>query len=228
VLFYINFLVNRTGKQEVFLGYSVCQFLEELGLDRQGYGYKRFYNHMSRLLSCGLTIGRKYTDMGVKTDYRYPYEGKGDNIEYQQFSSRVDRWEKTDMTEQGYYVRLSDDIYESIIENPFPIDMDIVKQLKGSTHHLDIYAFLSERLHKIPEGETENIEWKSIANLFGRGQGDKRRFYREKFKPNLEHVLKIYPNAHVEYEKKHLVLHGMQHEKILSRMFEPTNSLSSK
>lgn len=208
VLFYINSLVNNCGDQEVFLGYSVMQFFAKLGISRQKYSYERFYEQMQRLISSGLVIGKKHPKMNIKTDHQYPFEGEGDSIEYRYFSSRIDNWTHSDINDpqRGYYIHLSQDIYDSIIDNPLPIDMEIVKQIKGNTLYLDIYALLAERLHRIPEDQTETIEWHDIADLFGKERSDKRKFFRDTFKPALKYIVSLYPDARVEMGKNSITL----------------------
>jgi len=216
VLFYVNFYVNTMRKQEIFLGYSMWHFFQKLGLTRQDDSYQRFHEQMSRLLSCRIIIGRTYPAMDIPSDDKFPFEGAGEKIEYKHFSSGFDRWKNRNDTQRGYNIHLSDEIYKSMLENPVPIDMEIVKKMTGSPLQLDIYAFLAERLYRIPAGEPEQISWQDIAELFGSKYSDKRRFYRDKFKPALKKVCSYYPDFHVETDKNHITLfHSEVPDKLL-------------
>ena len=106
-----------------------------------------------------------------------------------------------------------------MLENPVPVDMEVVHKMTGSCLQLDIYAFLAERLYRVPVGEPEIVKWQDIAELFGSEYSDKRRFYREKFKPALKAVCSYYPDFHVDVdsEKNHITLfHSEVPDKLLS------------
>jgi len=213
VLFYINNWVKVTKRQDVFLGYSAAQFFAKLGLSRQDNSYERLRD-LEKLLRCGFTVTRRYAAMEIDSSSgNLPFSGEGTRTEYKQFSSIVEEWQ--DKNQSALRISLSDTIFQSILENPLPASMDVIKKIKNSALKLDIYAFLAERLHRVEEGETEAVKRSDIEALFGNNSADKSKFFREKFKPALASVLKVYPEAKVDVEKSQIILHHTAPQKAL-------------
>ena len=77
-----------------------------------------------------------------------------------------------------------------------------------STHSaldLDIYAWLAQRLHRVPKGKPQTITWQALKSQFGPDY-DRLRKFREKFVPALKTVLTVYPSARIEIADAGLVL----------------------
>jgi len=70
---------------------------------------------------------------------------------------------------------------------------------------LDIYAWLAQRLHRVPRSRPQFVTWEAIKGQFGQGYGRIRKF-REKLNTALAQVLANYPAARVEGEGRGLTL----------------------
>jgi hypothetical protein len=96
-------------------------------------------------------------------------------------------------------VRLTDDFYKRVVENPVPVNMDALIALRGSALRLDIYAWLTYRMSYLQKPTV--IPWESLRAQFGSRLADDRSGraqFRRDFVNNLKQVLVIYVDARVE------------------------------
>jgi hypothetical protein len=94
-------------------------------------------------------------------------------------------------------VRLSTDYYESLSRHAVPLDERAVAALAHSATALDAYAWLAQRLHRIPAGKRQFIPWTALHEQFGQGFSRLRAF-REYFLDVLRQVATQYPEARLE------------------------------
>ena len=66
-----------------------------------------------------------------------------------------------------------------------PLDERAVPALAHSAQGLDIYAWLAQRLHRVPRGRAQFVPWTSLHEQFGHGYRRIRKF-REVFLRTLE------------------------------------------
>jgi hypothetical protein len=100
-------------------------------------------------------------------------------------------------------VALSAEYYESLTRHAVPLDMRAVAALSHSAMALDILAWLSQRLHRVPVGKPAFVPWTALQWQFGEGYAQ-IRFFRRVFKVALRQALATYPGAKVELDQ-----HGM-------------------
>ena len=87
--------------------------------------------------------------------------------------------------------------FDSLTKHAVPLDSRAVAALAHSALDLDIYAWLAQRLHRIPKGKPQTITWQALKSQFGPDY-DRLRKFREKFVPALKTVLTAYPSARIE------------------------------
>jgi len=92
------------------------------------------------------------------------------------------------------YVEFSHEFYNSLKENAVPMRMEAISALKHSARALDIYAWLSHRLHRVKD--PLRIRWTSLRYQFGNKDQDIKSFKRA-FSTALRQVLVVYPEARV-------------------------------
>ena len=97
------------------------------------------------------------------------------------------------------------DYFDSLTKHAVPLDSRAVAALAHSALDLDIYAWLAQRLHRIPEGKPQTITWQALKAQFGPDY-DRLRNFRRKFVPALKTVLTAYPSARIEIADAGLVL----------------------
>jgi hypothetical protein len=95
-------------------------------------------------------------------------------------------------------IRLSLDYWESLKTNAVPLDEDHIARLSHSAMALDIYAWLAQRLHRIPANKPAFISWAALHGQFGQGYNPARMDnFRAAFKVALKQVLALYQAARI-------------------------------
>ena len=70
---------------------------------------------------------------------------------------------------------------------------------------LDIYCWLAQRLHRIPEGKPQFVPWVALYDQFGQGYAE-LRFFRRGFLRMLAQVQLAYPSARFSEDRRGLSL----------------------
>jgi hypothetical protein len=102
-------------------------------------------------------------------------------------------------------VALSPAYFESLTRHAVPLDMRAVAALAHSAMALDILAWLTQRLHRVPVGKPAFVSWAALAGQFGEGF-DRIRDFRRKFGVALRQALATYPEAKVERDQRGMTL----------------------
>jgi hypothetical protein len=96
-------------------------------------------------------------------------------------------------------VQLSLDYWESLKTHAVPLDETAVGALSHSALALDIYAWLAQRLHRVPDGKGVLLAWPVLHGQFGLGYARLEDF-RKYFKVALRQVLAVYSSARIELD----------------------------
>jgi hypothetical protein len=102
-------------------------------------------------------------------------------------------------------LRLSQDYYDSLARFAVPLDERAIAALAHSALALDIYCWLAQRLHRIPEGKPQSLSWAALYEQFGQGYAEVR-FFRRDFLKLLGQVSTVYPAAQLSADRRNLVL----------------------
>ena len=102
-------------------------------------------------------------------------------------------------------VTLSLDYYQSLVNHAVPLDPRAVAALSHSAMGLDIYAWLSQRLWRIPTNTEAIVPWVSLQEQFGTNYHSIRKF-RQVFLRTFRSVLTQYPKAQSRPSSKGLHL----------------------
>jgi Plasmid encoded RepA protein len=86
-----------------------------------------------------------------------------------------------------------------------PLDERAIAALANSPLALDVYAWLAQRLHRIPEGKPQRVSWKALSEHFGNGY-TRLRAFRAGFLEVLALVHAQYRAAKVEADDAGLEL----------------------
>jgi len=103
-------------------------------------------------------------------------------------------------------VSLSHAYFESLQRHAVPLDERALVVLAHSAMALDLYAWLAQRLHRIPKPHRQLVPWVALWDQFGQGYARLRKF-REKFLQALRQVHVVYPAAKLEVNGKGLLLY---------------------
>lgn len=194
-LAHVSTFAVRHKTREIPIGDSAAQFLELMGMGRDGRRYETLRKQMHALAACRLQLG---------------YKGRTFNG---QAVEQFDAWLANKGTKQrslwpGRMV-LSEHFFASLSEGAVPLDIRALHALKGSALALDIYTWLAHRLYRI-DGRGVILHWASLREQFAQEytgeEADKN--FKGAFLPQLKKVLAVYPQAKVKKVRGGLLLLG--------------------
>jgi len=102
-------------------------------------------------------------------------------------------------------LKLSLDYFETLTRFAVPLDERAIAALAHSAMALDVYCWLAQRLHRIPEGKPQFVSWAALFDQFGQGYSA-IRFFRRDFLRLLRQVKATYPAAEMSEDAKGMVL----------------------
>lgn len=121
-----------------------------------------------------------------------------------QIVTAFDIWFPKDDRQRVFWpstVRLSLDYWESLKAHAVPLDEDHIARLSHSALALDIYAWLANRLHRIPTGKPVTVSWAALHAQFGQGYARIDHF-RAVFRVALKEVLALYRTARIDHHNE--------------------------
>jgi hypothetical protein len=190
VMLHLNSEAKRTKSSTIEVGASLTAFVRALGIDTNGRNLRTLRDQTARLAAASIRFGIGSTT--IKTDV----------------IDAFDLWRPDDAKQRPLWpstVQLAPRYFDSLMEHAVPLDSRAVAALAHSALDLDIYAWLAQRLHRIPEGKPQTITWPALKAQFGVGYAELRRF-RRSFKEALKTVRAVYPSARIEEADTGLLL----------------------
>lgn len=119
-----------------------------------------------------------------------------------QITSGMDLWFPSDPRQKVLWpstVQLDSTYYESLLDKAVPLDHRAVAALGHNAMALDIYSWLSQRLHRVPKGKGAFVPWAALYAQFGGNYGAIRVF-RKRFIETLKQVRTQYHDAKIDIE----------------------------
>jgi hypothetical protein len=102
-------------------------------------------------------------------------------------------------------LRLSLDYFESLTRYAVPLDERAIAALAHSATALDVYCWLAQRLHRIPDGKPQFVPWPALHEQFGQEYARLRDF-RRFFLGTLRQVRAAYPEAGIDADGRGMTL----------------------
>lgn len=199
-LVHISTQAVLTQSRTVDLGSSMRRFMNELGVDTNGKGYRVFKKQMQALAACHMTIGFRDKDGYDNTIYTRPVD------EYR-------AWFSTDQEDQMSFwaseIHLSEKFYNSLLEHPAPLDPRALNGLGHSSLALDIYMWLAHRLRRIQRPGGIKLTWDVLKQQFGMEYPNTKQGrydFKREFIQALTQVKIAYQEAKIEDTKGGLIL----------------------
>jgi hypothetical protein len=184
VLIHLNSEALRTGSPCVEVDGSMTAFLKRLiGRDPKGQDIRRFKDQLTALSVAHITLA------GIAENHAVQYNT--------QFIDRLDLWFPDNAQQRILWpsqITLSPRYFESLQNHAVPLDPRAVSALANSAMALDVYTWLAQRLHRIPDNKPQFIAWSALYDQFGLGF-NRLRDFRRKFIEALHHVRAVYPDA---------------------------------
>lgn len=179
---------------EISLGRSQNEFLERLGMHKNGRDAARIKEQSRRLFTSMISItGEKAHEFGFKN---IQIAEEGVLLWNPRRPDEPTLWDST--------IKLSTPFFKEATEHAVPIDMRVLDHLKRSPMAMDIYIWLVYRLF-LPLSRPMMIPWESLMAQLGAEYSDIADF-RKKFQLRLKEVLLFYPEANVLPTKDGLLL----------------------
>jgi len=194
VLIHLATEAVRTGSPVVDVEESMTAFARSLSLETNGQQLKSLKDQLARLAASTVRMGTVEEGRAVQVNT--------------QFVSAFDLWFPRQADQRVLWpstVRLSQEYFQSLGQHAVPLDHRAVAALSSSSMALDIYAWLAQRLHRVPTGKPQFIAWDSMHEQFGQGFARIRDF-RRKFLQTLHQVGAAYPAAKLSADDNGLTL----------------------
>ncbi|MBO1360259.1 plasmid replication initiator [Acetobacter sacchari] len=192
IMLYLQTAAIKTSSREVELGKNLHQWLKKMGLSVGGKTVHDVREQAERISRCRINfefrssgatglINQNIVDNAMFID--------DDNSGRTQFLEKV---------------MLSEVFYSQLLKHPVPIEEAAIRALNGHSQALDIYCWLSYRLHVLKAPTP--ISWVALKAQFGTGVAQMKHF-KAKFVDNLKLALAVYPAAAVDLTPAGMILH---------------------
>lgn len=194
VLIHLASEAVRTSNPVVDVEDTMTSFARSLGLETNGKHLRGLKDQLARLASATVRMGIVEEGRAVQVNT--------------QFVSSFDLWFPKKPDQRVLWpstVRLSEEYFQSLGKHAVPLDHRAVAALSSSSMALDGYAWLAQRLHRIPYGKPQQITWLAMYEQFGQGFARLRDF-RRSFLQTLHQVHAAYPQARIEANEVGLML----------------------
>ncbi len=195
VLMHINQQALLSQSPLVEIEDSLTRFVRRmLKLDTGGRTIRIVKDQLSRLSASAIRLGLLKEGRAVTVN--------------SQIVTAFDIWFPKDERQRVLWpstVQLSLDYWESLKTHAVPLDEAAVGALSHSAQALDIYAWLAQRLHRVPEGASALLTWPVLQAQFGLGYARLVDF-RKYFKVALKQVVAVYPKARIELDRRGMTI----------------------
>jgi len=192
ILIHLSTEAVANNSRIVELGSSMRAFMRRMGIAPGGKSFSMLREQSMKISLCNLTFFNKREKDTVIS--------KGSFVKNAVIFDNTDERQMRFMQDT---VELDETFFKSLTDHPLPLRESAIKQLSGRSTALDLYIFLSYRLHVL-ERPTP-VSWASLYHQFGAGSASKRIF-KQGFKNPLQLALAAYPEANVEINENGLIL----------------------
>ena len=193
ILIYLSSEAVANNSRVVELGRNMKQFLDRMGIPIGGKSVTMVRDQARRISMCRLTFfNRRKYDVLVSNGSFVRNAVICDTSAEQQ--TRL--WNDS--------VELDEAFFKSLTEHPLPLREAAIRQLSGRSMALDLYVFLSYRLHVLEKPTP--VSWSALQQQFGGGYKERWVFVQTVREP-LALALAAYPEANVEINESGLILH---------------------
>jgi len=197
ILAHLNGEAIRTRSPEVDVEGSLTAFVKRLKLDPGGRSMRTIQDQLARLsgttLRFGFVQGNRATTVNTQIVAKFSLWTAADDD-----APPRPQWPS--------FVRLSLEYFESLLAHAVPLDERAVAALSHSAMALDMYAWLAQRLHRIPKPHRQFIPWPAVKDQFGVDY-DRIRKFREVFMEALRQVHAVYPAMKIDITGQGLFLY---------------------
>ncbi|CAH0313478.1 replication protein RepA [Roseomonas sp. CECT 9278] len=195
VLMHLNSEAIRTRSRQVDVGDSLTDFVKRIGLHAHGRNIRTIKDQVGALSAATIRMAFTGTEGAFQIN--------------SQVVTGFDLWMPKDARQRVLWpswVNLSADYFESLLRHAVPLNELAIGALSHSAMALDVYAWLAQRLHRIPKGSRHFIAWPLLHAQFGADYARLRKF-REVFMVALKQAGAVYPAASLDANGQGLFLY---------------------
>jgi Plasmid encoded RepA protein len=197
ILAHINSQAIKTGDKTLHIEESLSAFIKSLGLNTDGRTIAEVKEQLRRLTTSLISLGYTDGERSMQVNFQIV---KAFDMNFEKDSSKRVIWNST--------IQLTDDYFNSLANHAIPLDERALAALSNNAMALDIYAWLAQRLHRIPHGNPQFVSWVNLQEQFGKGYNDMKSF-KQVFRRTLQVVMLQYQSARIQEDiNKGLMLYN--------------------
>jgi hypothetical protein len=205
ILIYLCTKAVQLKSPEIPLGSSMAEFMEEIGLSRNGRDHARLKEQLLRLLNCHIDID--WSAEGTLEERKGILEKSQDARVASSYSLWWDEKEPSQHSLFQSSVRLSENIFKEIMAHPVPLDLAIIATFRRSPLAIDLYCWLAYRMWNL-KAKTK-IGWKTLHKQVG-SQYNRERNFKAKAITALKKIQATWKYLSFDFEEQHLVIYPNQ------------------
>lgn len=196
ILMHLNSEAIRTQSPQIDVGDSLTAFVGRIGLTTDGRTIRGIKDQVGALSAAMIRMAFSGSHGGFQIDAKVV---SGFNLWFPKDARQRVLWPS--------FVHLSAEYYESLRTHAVPLDERAIGALSHSAMALDLYAWLAQRLHRIPKPNRQFIPWPVVKDQFGSGYHSRLRKFRQVFMEALRQVHAVYPAMKLEITDHGLFLY---------------------
>ena len=195
ILAYLNAEALRTQSPLIEVEHTLTSFVTRLGLNNGGRSIRVVKDQLARLAASRVLLGVMTGENRAAT-MTIP------------IVSAFELWFQKDQNQRVLWpstVQLSEEYFTTLCAHAVPLDERAIANLSHSSMGLDLYAWLAQRLHRVPAQRPQFITWVSLKDQFG-FHYDKMFKFKQVFRTTLRMVKTQYPAARFDMNNKGITL----------------------
>ena len=189
ILDYINTQAIKAQSQVIDVEEHLAGFVKKLGLLKNGRTVEEIKEQIRRITASLITLGFKQENSYIPINFG--------------IVKAFDLWFPKDDKHKVLWtskISLTDDYFNSLVKHAIPLDERTIGALSHSPMAMDVYTWLVQRLHRIPQNTRQFITWQQLKEQFGQGYNRMDNF-KSAFRSVLTVVLTQYFEARHSIEE---------------------------
>src|SRR3954451_12490062 len=170
ILSHLNSEALKRGSARIEVEHSLTAFVRRIQrTEPNGKEIRRFKDQLTRFAACLIRLA-----VGVAEDRVLQVDTK--------IVDAFELWLEKDDNRRIMWpavVELSPRYFDSLTRHAVPLDERAIGALANSPLALDAYAWLAQRLHRVPRNKPQTVTWVSLFEQFGHGYRRLRAFRAE-------------------------------------------------
>ena len=195
ILSHLNAEALKQGSPVIEIEETMTAFIRRIqGFYPNGQQIRAFKDHLGRLSAAIIRLAMTTDNRALQVN--------------SQIVDAFDLWFSKNEQQRILWpsiIHLNEKYFASLQKHAVPLDERALGALSHSAMALDIYTWLAQRLHRIPESRPQFIPWSALKEQFGQEFGRMDNFKR-KFRIAMKQVLTQYIAANIEGDNRGLIL----------------------